>query len=94
MDPARQHLPAEHPQPQEGGLQEERGETLHRQRSAEDVADVQGIRRPVHAELELLHQTRDDADRDVDQQQRPEEAGQPLVPDLARTDTTWCEGWP
>ena len=39
VDPLRQDVPAEQPQPEERRLQEERGETLHRQRRTEDVAD-------------------------------------------------------
>ncbi len=69
--------------PEEGGLEEERREALHRQRSAEDVADEARVGRPVHAELELLHQAGDDADGDVDQQQGAEELGEPLVLGLA-----------
>ena len=72
----RQHVPAEQPQPEERRLEEERGQTLHRQRSAEHVADEARVLRPVHPELELLHQPGHHADRDVDHQQRAEEARQ------------------
>ena len=71
--------PAEQPQPEERRLQGERREALHRQRAAEHVADEARVGRPVHPELELLHQPGHDADRDVDQQQRPEEFRQALV---------------
>ena len=36
---------------------------LHREGGAEDVADVAGVFRPVHAELELLHDPGHYADR-------------------------------
>ena len=36
--------------------------TVDRQRRSEHVADVPLVRRPVHAELELLDQARDHAD--------------------------------
>ena len=85
-----QHLPAEDPQPQERGLQEERRQALHGQRRAEHVADEPGVRRPVHPELELLNQTGDHTDRDVDQQQRAEEPGQPLVSRLPRAEPARC----
>ncbi len=44
---------------------------------AEDVADEARVGRPVHPELELLDQPGHHADGDVDQEQRPEEAGEP-----------------
>ena len=72
-------VPAEHPQAQERRLQEERGQALHRQRGAEHVADVARVGRPVHPELELLHEPGHHADGDVDQQQRAEEFAQPPV---------------
>ena len=65
--------------PEERRLQEEGGQALHGQRSAEDVADEARVGRPVHAELELLDEPGDHADGDVDEQQRAEEAGQPAV---------------
>ena len=77
--PAGQLVPAEQPQPQEGRLQEERGQPLHRQRRAEDVPDQPRVRPPVHPELELLHDPGHHADRHVDHQQNAEEPGQPQV---------------
>ena len=73
----REPIPAEDPQAEERGLERERGEALDRQRCAEHAADELRVRRPVHAELELLDEARGDADREVDQQQRAEEARQP-----------------
>ena len=75
----RQPAPAEQPEPEERRLEEERRQPLDRQRRAEHVADEARVRRPVHAELELLHQPGDHAHRDVDHQQRSEEARQPQV---------------
>ena len=66
VHPAGQLVPAEQPQPEERGLQEEGGQSFHRQRRAEDVADQPRVRRPVHAELELLDQAGHHADGDVD----------------------------
>ena len=62
--------------PEEGRLEHECGETFDRERRAEDVADELGVHRPVHPELKLLHEARRDADREVDQQQGPEELRQ------------------
>ena len=72
----RQPVPAEDPEPEERRLEEERGEPLDRERRAEDVADELRVHRPVHPELELLHEPRRDADGEVDQEQRPEEVRQ------------------
>jgi hypothetical protein len=52
----RQAVPAEDPQPDERRLQSERGQALDRQRRTEHAADELGVHRPVHPELELLHQ--------------------------------------
>jgi hypothetical protein len=65
------------PEPEEGRLEHERGEPLDRERCAEHVAHELRVDRPVHPELELLHEPRRDADREVDQEQGPEEARQP-----------------
>lgn len=51
----RQFVPAEDPEPDEGRLEEECDQPLHRERCAEDVADESGVVRPVHPELELLN---------------------------------------
>ena len=79
MDPAGELVPAEQPQPEEGGFEEERGQSLHGQRGAEDVADQPGVGPPVHPELEFLHDPGHHADRHVDDEQRAEEPGQPQV---------------
>ena len=70
----RQLVPAEDPQPDEGGFEEEGHQALERERGAEDVADEAGVRRPVHAELELLHDAGDHAHGEVDQEDLAEEA--------------------
>ena len=72
----RESVPAEDPEAEERRLEHERGEPLHRERRAEDVADELGVDRPVHPELELLHKAGRDPDREVDEHQRPEEARQ------------------
>ena len=77
VQPRREPVPAEDPEPDEGCLEHERAEALDRERRAEDVADVGRERRPVHPELELHHETGGDADREVDQEERPEEAREP-----------------
>ena len=66
--------PAEDPQAQEGGLEEEGEEGLNGQGSAEDVADEAGVFGPVHAELELLHDTGGDTEREVDEEELAKEA--------------------
>ena len=74
----RQMLAAEDPQTDERRLEHERSEPLDRERSAEHVADVLRERRPVHPELELLHEPGRRADRKVDQEQHREEPHQPV----------------
>ena len=74
----REAIPPEDPDAQEGRLEEEGRQTLHGQWTAEDVADEAGVVRPVHPELELLDQTGHHADGHVDQQQGPEELGEPF----------------
>ena len=83
VEARREPVPAEDPEAEERGLEGEGGEALDRERRAEDVADEPRVDRPVHPELELLHEPGRDPDREVDQEERPEEAGQPqpgLVP--------------
>jgi hypothetical protein len=78
-----QPVPAKQPQAQKRRLQEERRQALHRQRSPEHITDEARILRPVHPELELLHQPRHDPDRHIDQQQRAEEPGHaPVLPEI------------
>ncbi len=76
VDALREPVPAEDPEPEERRLEHERREPLDRERRAEDVADELRVDRPVHPELELLHEPRRDADREVDEHERPEEAGE------------------
>ena len=71
-----QLIPAEHPEPQEGGLQEEGRQGLQRQRSAEDIPHKAGIFGPVHAEVEFLHDARDNAHGKVNQKERAKEFNQ------------------
>ena len=94
MDPLRQHVPAEPPQAQEGRLEEERGQALHRERRSEDVTDEARVLRPVHPELELLDETGDDADGDVDDQDGAEEPGQPPHVLRCPSGATRCGGRP
>ena len=70
-----QAVPAEDPQAEEGRFHEEGEKRLEGQWSAEDVADVAGVLRPVHAELELLHDAGGHAECEVDQQDLAEELG-------------------
>ena len=77
MDLLRQLVPAEDPQPQEGGLEEEGDQGLQGQGRTEDVADEAGVLRPVHPELELLDDARHHSQGEVDQEQLPEELRQP-----------------
>ena len=66
--------PAEDPQAQESGLEEEGEEGLDGQGGTEDVADEAGVFGPVHAELELLHDTGGDTEREVDEEEFAKEA--------------------
>ena len=76
VDLLRELIPAEEPDAEEGRLEEEGCERLKRERRAEDIAHEAGIFGPVHAEVELLHDTGDDAHREVDDKERAEEANQ------------------
>ncbi len=69
----REPIAPEHPQPDERRLEHERTETLDRKRRPEHITDVLREGRPVHPELELLHKPRRRPDREIDQEQRPEE---------------------
>ena len=69
-------VPAEDPEAEERRLEHECCEAFDREWRAEDVADELRVDRPVHPELELLHEPGRDADREVDQHERPEEAGE------------------
>ena len=94
VQPLGQHVPAEPPQPQEGRLEEEGGQALHRERRAEDVTDEARVLRPVHPELELLDEPGDDADGDVDDQDRAEEPGQPAQRPGCPNGATTCAARP
>ena len=72
-------VPAENPDAQEGRFQEEGQQGFDRQRRAEDVAHKARILRPVHAELEFLHDAGDDAHGEVDDEQLAPELGHALV---------------
>src|SRR5262245_21197813 len=76
VDARREPVPTEDPEAEEGRLEEERRQSLDGQRRTEHVADEPRVHRPVHPELEFLDEPGGDRDRDVDQQERPEEAGQ------------------
>ena len=69
----REAVPAEDPEAEERRLEHERGQSLHRERRPEDVAHELRVDGPVHPELELLDEAGGDADREVDQEERPEE---------------------
>ena len=69
VDAFRQAVPAEDPQAQECGLEEERGKRLDREWRAEHIAHEAGVLRPVHPELELLHDSGGHTQCEVDDQQ-------------------------
>ena len=82
--------PAEDPEAQERGLEEEREQALDGQRRAEDVAHEPAVGAPVHAELELLDDARDHAQGEVDDEQLAEEAGEPQTASLpVRYQAVW-----
>ena len=70
---ARQTMPAEEEQPDEGGLEEERHQSFDRQWGAEDVADVVCVVRPVGAELEFHGDAGCNTHGEVDAEQRAPE---------------------
>ncbi len=72
-------VPAEDPQAQEGGFEEERQQGFDRQRGAEDIAHKARVLRPVHAELELLDDAGDHPHGKVDDKQLAPELGHALV---------------
>src|ERR1035437_6514358 len=63
----------------EGRLQEEGEDPFRRQWGAEDIADVSGEARPVGAELELHHDTADDADDERDGEELGQEDCEAIV---------------
>ena len=93
VQPARQLVPAEDPQADERRLEEEGQQALERERRAEDVADEPRVGRPVHAELELLHDAGDDAHREVDQEDLAEELRQLQVVRACRCGTRPSGRW-
>src|ERR1700733_13375118 len=52
-------IAAQQPQPDERGLGEEREQSPHGERRTENIADEDRVIRPVHAELEFLHDAGD-----------------------------------
>ncbi|MNC11176.1 hypothetical protein D3C75_588660 [compost metagenome] len=76
-------VPAEEEEADQSGLQEEGHQPLHRQRGAEDVADIVGVVGPVGAELELQGDAGGDPHDEVDTKQLAPEAGDVLVDHLA-----------
>ncbi len=82
MQARAQNVAAEDPEAKERRFEEERDQAFHGQRGTEDVADEPGVGRPVHAELELLHDAGNDAEREDDQHDAAPEAGR-AVPDRA-----------
>jgi hypothetical protein len=83
VQPGGQLVPSEDPQSQERRFQEEREQRLHGQRRPENVTDEAGVIRPVHPELELLGDSGDHPDREVDQEDLAPELRRPKVDRLA-----------
>ncbi|MCY1215598.1 hypothetical protein D9M72_274480 [compost metagenome] len=83
VDSPLELLPAEDPQPQEGGFHEEGQQCLERQRRPEHVTDEAAVLAPRHPELELLHDAGGDAHDEVDQEELPPELGHAQVLRLA-----------
>ena len=69
MDALAHPATTEDPYPEERGLHEERQKAFDGERRAEDIADEHRVARPVHTELELLDDPRDDANGEVDEEQ-------------------------
>ena len=68
-------LPAEVPDGDEGGLEEEGHRGFNGEERAEDVADELGVARPVGAELEFERNAGHDAEREVDEKELAPELG-------------------
>ena len=71
--PGRELIPAEEPDAEESGFEEEGGKSLQSQRGAEDISHEAGVFRPVHSKMEFLHDTCYDAHSEVDEKNRAEE---------------------
>ncbi len=71
VESGREPPPAEDPQPDEGRLEEE-GDQRSMASGAPKIDDVAGVERPVHADLELLDDARDDADGQRDEHNLPQ----------------------
>ena len=65
----------EDPHAQEGGFEEESHERFHCEGSAENIANKAGVLRPVHTELEFLHNAGDYANGKVDEEKFSPELG-------------------
>ena len=72
-----QAIPSKDPKSQEHRLQEEGQEPLNRERCAKDVTNETTEVRPVHPELELLHDAGDHTHCEVDQEDLAEELCSP-----------------
>ena len=83
---ARQAIPAEEEQADEGRFEEEGHQPLDRERRAEDVADVMRVVGPVGPELELQRDPGGDAEREVDTEELAPETRHVLVDRLAGHD--------
>jgi hypothetical protein len=80
----RQPVPAEYPQADERGLQEECDQRLDRQRRTEDITDEPRVVAPIHTELELLNNTGNHTHPEVDEEQLP--------PKLRHMQILWIAG--
>ena len=76
-------VPAEEEKAHQCGLEEEGHQPLHRQRRAEDIADIVGVIGPVGPELELQGDPGGHPHHEVDAKQLAPEAGDVLVDHLA-----------
>ena len=81
-----QPMLAEDEQAEEARLEEEREQSFHRERLADDAAGVSRERRPVGAELELHRHAGDDADGEVDAED-PDPESRGVVPARRRAQT-------
>ena len=86
VDTLAHAFPAEGPDREEGGFQEEGRRGLNRQQRTEDVAHVFRVARPVGPELKFQGDAGHDAEDEVDQEQLSPKFGHPFVHFIARTD--------
>ena len=79
-------FPAENPEAQEGGFDEEGQKRLNGQGSAKNITNIAGVFGPVHAKLKFLDDTSDHTHRKVDYKEFAPKLGLTFMGFLSSTD--------